>query len=65
MLDQRRRAGRAGRRAGAQPHAAQAAWWLWDELSAQTKRAVAKMVEHDTDAFIKWWSALFHSSALG
>ena len=32
--------------------AAQAAWWLWDDLSPQTKRAVAKMVEHDADAFI-------------
>ena len=32
--------------------AAQAAWWLWDELSPQTRKAVAKMVEHDADAFI-------------
>jgi hypothetical protein len=32
--------------------AAQAAWWLWDELGPQTRRAVAKMVEQDTDAFI-------------
>ena len=32
--------------------AAQAAWWLWGDLSPQTRRAVAKMVEHDADAFI-------------
>jgi hypothetical protein len=31
---------------------AQAAWWLWGDLSPQTKGAVAKMVEHDADAFI-------------
>ena len=31
---------------------AQAAWWLWDELSPKTRQALAKMVEHDADAFI-------------
>ena len=31
---------------------AQAAWWLWGDLSSETKLAVAKMVEHDANAFI-------------
>ena len=33
-------------------HTAEAAWWLWDELSPPTRLAVAKMVEHDADAFL-------------
>lgn len=32
--------------------AAQAAWWLWDDLSSETKLAVAKMVEYEANAFI-------------
>jgi hypothetical protein len=32
--------------------AAQAAWWLWDELSPQTRKAVARMVAHDADALV-------------
>lgn len=33
-------------------HFADAAWWLWDDLSRETKVAVAKLVERDSDAFI-------------
>ena len=33
-------------------HAAEAAWWLREELSLETKRAVAKMVEHDANALL-------------
>ncbi len=33
-------------------HTAEAAWWLWDELDPPTRLAVAKMVQHDADAFL-------------